>query len=78
MLGLTVTKLLFTIAVAVLLWIAFRKISALIDARGDGGQQRRAPRQASAPGAAVDLSPCPRCGTYVARGGRCAGCDARA
>jgi hypothetical protein len=79
MFGLTVSKLLFTVLIAVLLWVAFRKLNALLAHRDAGevpGRASRRPQPRHA-GAAVDLAPCPRCGTYIARGSTCEACQGR-
>lgn len=85
MLGFSLTKILFTAAVVILVWMVFRHAGRILR----NGQQResrveRARRAAEditrararqAQGepevASVDLVQCPQCGTYIARGAAC-------
>lgn len=73
MLGLSLTKILFTVLVIVAVWRAFALVGQLQALR----QKTLAPRGGNKPGgnvpgpAAVDLVPCPACGAYVPRGETC-------
>jgi len=80
-LGLSLTKILFTILVVVAVWKGFRLLKRLQEQRAERAR-RPAParrtaaathRPASPPFEdALELDPCPLCGTYVPRGTRCA------
>jgi hypothetical protein len=80
-------KLLFTLAVVVLAWLVFKKVS--LSARRGLPPESRAERirraaeaavrartggagPAAEPGRTVELVPCPSCGSYVAPGATCA------
>lgn len=87
MLGLSLSKLLFTAVVIVLVWLVFRHASRILA----GGRKResrverarraaedvtraRAARAEAEPSPAphtVDLMQCPQCGAYIVRGGTC-------
>lgn len=78
----SVLKILFTVAVIVVIYLGFKYRWRLTDMgralarKGDGdsgGGGRRAPRRAASPPppAIQDLVPCPRCGAYVAAGAAC-------
>jgi hypothetical protein len=61
-------KLLLTVLVIIIVWRGFRiwgdMQQRLTRAEAEQKRQRRAP-------APMDLVPCPRCGTYIARGTAC-------
>lgn len=69
--GLSLTQILFTVAAIVLAW----RVIGFLERR----QKPRPPLDTARHGGgeAVELEPCPRCGTYVARGGRCPQCGRR-
>ncbi len=63
-----IIKLLLTVLVIIIVWRGFRLWGDMqrrvTQAEAEQKRQRRAP-------APLDLAPCPRCGTYVARGTPC-------
>jgi hypothetical protein len=67
MLGLSLSKLVFTILVVIAVWKAFAYISRLTQERQQANAVQRRP--AGTPKAAsrgtIDLVECPRCGAYV-------------
>ncbi len=68
MLGLSLSKLLFTIFVVIAVWKAFAYVGRLAQERQQADALRRRP--ASRPKArsdrrTIDLVECPRCGAYV-------------
>ncbi len=76
---LSLVKILFTVAVVYLVWVGFkyrRRISEI--SKHVMEEKARAARAAETaarkPGTPVaqDLVPCPRCGSYIAAGTRCA------
>lgn len=74
MLGLSITKVLFTALVLFLIWRGLRMYKAVSD-RGADKLARDKVKRPPARGGALDLQPCPRCGTYVARGSPCRVCE---
>lgn len=83
MLGLSLSKILFTILIVVAVWKAFTLVNRLAGERKaalkrQGSAARRAAGTAHAKRqATVELRPCPRCGAYVEPRAGC-GCGARA
>ncbi len=79
MFGLSLTKILFTLLVIVAVWKGFRLLGRLqararqTPARqpGRSATRRREPQEAARSGQALELEPCPLCGTYVPVGTRC-------
>lgn len=84
MFGFSLAKLLFTVAVVVGVWMAFRHVGRFLAAREQRaavGRRRNATRPAAtksgsdpadSPADSMDLIPCPQCGTYILRGATCA------
>ena len=78
MLGLSLTKILFTVLVIVAVWRAFtllnrlqeRQRQAMAASRRGGREPSRGGRPSSGPGV-VDMVQCPACGAYVPRGQPC-------
>ena len=66
-------KLLFTVLVIVIVWRAKRIWDETQRRLAQAEAERK--RQARTP-AAMDLTPCPLCGTYVPRGATCASREA--
>ena len=82
MLGLSLTKILFTILVIVAVWRAFARVGRLQAQRqalrqGEGARpgakaaSRPRASERPPPAPVVDLVECPSCGSYVPRGERC-------
>lgn len=82
MLGFSLTKLLFTVAVVVLVWVVARHAGRIL--RGGQMGENRADRVRRAAESVtrartaradepptVDLIQCPSCGNYIARGSTC-------
>ncbi|MFO1067025.1 MAG: hypothetical protein U1E14_00695 [Geminicoccaceae bacterium] len=80
MLGMSLSKILFTILMIVAVWQTYRQIRPWLEKL----QQREAPPRRPAPGPSaraqqagpaqprpVDLAACPHCGTFVPRGTFC-------
>lgn len=80
MFGFSLVKLLFTVAVVIGVWIAFRHVGRLLAAREQraavgrrrDGIRPPAPKSGGEPDDSMDLIPCPECGTYILRGATCA------
>jgi len=79
--GLSLGKILFTLLVIVAVWKGFRLLGRLqaqraqAAARSRQAPSRRAGSPPSAEGRALELAPCPLCGTYVPVGTRCESVD---
>jgi hypothetical protein len=67
MLGLSLSKLLFTIFVVVAVWKAFAYVGRLAQERqrADAVRRRPASRPKTNSSRTIDLVECPRCGAYV-------------
>ena len=84
-LGLSLTKILFTILVIVAVWRAFALLNRLqerqrqqaVEASQQARERSRGGRTSSSPSGVVDMVQCPDCGAYVPRGRAC-GCKRRA
>ena len=75
----SLVKILFTVAVIYRVWVGFkyrRRIAKVTEQvmKEKASAARAAETAARPPGAPVaqDLVPCPRCGSYIAAGTRCA------
>ena len=84
MLGLSLTKILFTILVIVAVWRAFALLNRLQERQRqqavEAARREREPSRGgrtSSPSGVVDMVQCPDCGAYVPRGRAC-GCKRRA
>lgn len=77
MFGLSITKLLLLALVVFLAWRGLRMVQALSE-RGADRLARERTKKPPAAGGPLDLQPCPRCGTYVARGRPCQACEGAA
>jgi hypothetical protein len=74
-LGLSLTKILFTLLIIVVVWKGFGLVNQLARER-QGELGRRSGQQPARPSGwrrqrTVDLVPCPRCGAYVDPGKGC-------
>jgi hypothetical protein len=67
MLGLSLSKLLFTILVVIAVWKAFAYVGRLANERQQANAVRRRPANSprTASRRTIDLVECPRCGAYV-------------
>jgi hypothetical protein len=78
-LGLSLTKILFTILVIVVVWRAFALLNRLqerqrqqaVEASRRTREPSRGGRTSSSPSGVVDMVQCPDCGAYVPRGQPC-------
>jgi hypothetical protein len=70
MFGFSLQKLLFTIAVVVIVWYGFKLVGRIDKKRRAQlkGARKRRPAPSSAPGA-EDMVKCATCGTYIAANG---------
>lgn len=72
---LSLVKILFTVAVIYLVWAGFKYRRRVAEVSKRVMEEKaRAEGAARGPGTPVaqDLVPCPRCGSYIAAGTRCA------
>jgi hypothetical protein len=71
MMGLSFSKLVFTILIVIAVWRAYKVLGPFL-ARMQGATPRPQPRPRAArqrePAQAVELVACPHCGTFVPRG----------
>lgn len=71
MLGLSLSKILFTILIAVAIWKGFALVNRLASERKAALKRRAGAAKRAAKGThaersgTLDLRPCPRCGAYV-------------
>jgi len=80
MLGLSLSKILFTVMLIVAVWQTYRKLApwiARLQERDQPAPSRPAAAKPSRPADArsVELVACPHCGTFVPRGQLCASRD---
>ncbi len=83
MFGLSLTKIIFTIAVVVLVWNAFKYFTRLQDRRAARERVEKQGQNASQPGSQSkgdkagieEMAECQVCGAYVARGAKSCGRD---
>ncbi len=77
MFGLSLSKLLFTLLVIVAVWRGFRLLREIQERREAAGRRGRPSRRERVRrGEALELEPCPGCGTYLPRGTACPSCTA--
>jgi len=79
MFGFSLMKILFTVGVVALVWIAFKRAGALQDQSKKSERVKRAEEAAQAATEskvkeAEDLVPCKSCGAYIPVGGTCPTC----
>jgi hypothetical protein len=78
MLGISLSKILFTILLAIVVWRAFKMVGPLISRMQGAPPSRRAQGRPTRPAAgakadarAVELVACPHCGTFVPKTTMC-------
>jgi hypothetical protein len=73
MLGLSLSKIIFTVLIIVAVWKGWRLVTMIRDKISDPADYARAPKpkRSRAPKAAETLYECPHCHTYVPNGTIC-------